>query len=163
GVTASVGGLGFTGATWHALVNQGSLTLRHVAVTGNTIVVWSDSVTIYNEGTLVVQDSRITDNHLVTVHMPVTDGVTPRGGAIRNVHGTLTVANSTIANNTVPRGDASPPDGYGGGIYNDGGTVTITGSTLTGNSAPTGGGVYNGYGTVTITDSTISGNRSLQQ
>src|SRR5262249_47072034 len=60
GVTASVSGLTLTGATANAIFNRGSLTLRHVAVTGNHIALWDNSrVTIYNEGTLVVQDSRI--------------------------------------------------------------------------------------------------------
>jgi len=55
GVTASVSGLTLTGATEHAVFNRGSLTLRHVAVTGNQIGYWvgpgySFRGTIYNEG-----------------------------------------------------------------------------------------------------------------
>src|SRR5262249_32510400 len=154
GVTASVSGLTFTGATANAIFNRGSLTLRHVAVTGNHIELWGNSyVTIYNEGTLVVQDSRITDNH---VHQVGTVFLDDRGGGIWNA-GTLTVANSTIANNTAQSRGVSPGSGWGGGIHNTGGTVTITGSTITGNSASVGGGIYSTR-TIAITDSTISGN-----
>jgi hypothetical protein len=156
GVTASVFGLTFTGATANAIFNRGSLTLRHVAVTGNHIELWDLSrVTIYNEGALVVQDSRITDNHVHQVALVFLDD---RGGGIWNA-GTLTVANSTIANNTAQSWGSSPGAGHGGGIQNTGGTVTITSSTITGNSASLGGGIY-GSGTIAITDSTISGNVS---
>src|SRR5262249_57089611 len=64
GVTASVGGLGFTGATWHALENQGSLTLDHVTVSGNRVGYYAQGAygqrffgTVYNTGALTVQDS----------------------------------------------------------------------------------------------------------
>src|SRR5262249_26631104 len=102
---------------------------------------------------LVVQDSRITDNHVNT------SGWDGGGGGIWNERGTLTIANSTIANNTAPGLGVSPGYTRGGGIYTFGGTATITGSTLTGNSASAGGGIYGG-GTIAITDCTISGNLS---
>jgi hypothetical protein len=159
GVTASVSGLTLSGATENAVFNRGSLTLSHVAVTGNQIGYWvgpgyTFRGTVYNEGALVVQDSRITDNHVNTYG---TDG---GGGGISNAAaGTLTVANSTIANNTVPGVGVSPGYTRGGGVFNFGGTATITGSTLTGNSASAGGGIYSN-GTIAITDSTISGNLS---
>ena len=75
------------------------------------------------------------------------------GGMINN--GTLTLANSTIAHNTV-----SGTNDWGGGIYNSG-TLTLINSTvannLSGSSNPFGGGIFN-QGPMTIINSTISGN-----
>jgi hypothetical protein len=68
GVTASVFGLGFTGGESHAVSNAGTLTLDHVAITGNWVggnepgPVGNHYGTVYNSGTLVVRDSRITNN-----------------------------------------------------------------------------------------------------
>src|SRR5262249_4589422 len=68
GVTASVSGLTLTGATDHAVWNQGNLTLDHVAITGNQIGYEYYGYgrdffgTVYNEGILVVRHSTITNN-----------------------------------------------------------------------------------------------------
>jgi hypothetical protein len=160
GVTASVSGLTLTGASEHAVFNRGSLTLSRVVVTGNLIGEHDPSRhsagPVYNAGaTLVVQDSRITNNRVQTWGYTYTlDG---GGGGIWNAAGTLTVANSTVANNTVWQfGTAAT---VGGGIANLGGTATITGSTITGNDAHYGAGVYSsGSGTLTVSASLISGN-----
>ncbi|MBL8963808.1 MAG: right-handed parallel beta-helix repeat-containing protein [Phycisphaeraceae bacterium] len=75
------------------------------------------------------------------------------GGAIRNA-GTLTVSNSTIANNQSSAGG-------GGGIDNTG-VLTITNSTIGGNNAGIGdGGGIRNSGSVTIINSTISGNQAV--
>src|SRR5262249_56886499 len=71
GVTASVSGLTLTGASEHAVFNRGSLTLGRVVVTGNLIGEHDPSGhhagPVYNAGvTLVVQDSRITNNRVQT-------------------------------------------------------------------------------------------------
>src|SRR5262249_21673821 len=160
GVTASVSGLTLTGASEHAVFNRGSLTLGRVVVTGNLIGEHDPSGhhagPVYNAGvTLVVQDSRITNNRVQTSGYTYTlDG---GGGGIWNAAGTLTVANSTVANNTVWQ--FGPDATVGGGIANLGGTATITGSTITGNDAHYGAGVYSsGSGTLTVSASLISGN-----
>jgi hypothetical protein len=71
------------------------------------------------------------------------------GGGIANF-GTVTVTNSTLADNSTPFG--------GGGIANLG-TVTVANSTLSDNSASGGGGILNfNLGTVTVTNSTITTN-----
>ena len=93
-----------------------------------------------------------------------TSGVTIRygnapgdGGAIHN-SGTLTLADSTISDNTSLI--------RGGGIYNNGGTLTLTNSTISDNKTrresggEIGGGIANVGGTLTLTNSTISGNRT---
>jgi hypothetical protein len=168
GVTASVSGLTFTGGSEHALLNHGSLTLDHVAVSGNQIGYYIGFVphqfngTINNDGTLDVRDSRITDN---TVNLLADSGpadVSGGGAGIWNA-GTLTVADSTIANNASPAGYSSLNISYGGGIVNYGGTATITRCTLTGNSASLGGGIYSGgsNGSLTVSASTIAGNSTI--
>jgi hypothetical protein len=168
GVSASVFGLTFTGGSEHAVLNHGSLTLDHVAVSGNQIGYYIGFLshqfngTINNDGTLNVRDSRITDN---TVDLLADSGpadVSGGGAGIWNT-GTLTVADSTIANNASPAGTISSDISYGGGISNYGGTATITGCTITGNSASEGGGIYSSgtAGSLTLSISTISGNSTL--
>jgi hypothetical protein len=75
------------------------------------------------------------------------------GGAITNLNGTLTVADSTFFGNS---------SGYvGGGLTNYCGTATVTNSTFSGNaSTGPGGAVYNYCGTLTLVNTTISGNSS---
>ncbi len=78
------------------------------------------------------------------------------GGGIDN-SGTLTISDSSVANNQV-----TGFSGNGGGIYN-GGTLTISDSSVTNNQAAEsyfyygGGGIYNN-GTLTISDSSVSDN-----
>jgi hypothetical protein len=74
------------------------------------------------------------------------------GGGLYN-DGTVTISNSTFANN-------SAPNGYGGGIENYNGTLSITNSTIANNSASggDGGGIYNAFSTVSISNSTIANN-----
>src|SRR5262249_19648027 len=129
GVTASVSGLTLTGATEAAVFNRGSLTLSRFAVTGNWIGFYmlsdNHTGTVYNAGgTLGVQDSRITANHLSGGTSGLHGGGGIESGAYLGAAATLTVANSTVANN----------DGglNGGGIWISGGTATVTGSTITG-------------------------------
>ena len=81
---------------------------------------------------------------------------TGNGGGIDN-SGTLTISDSSVANNQV-----TGFSGNGGGIYN-GGTLTISDSSVTNNQAAEsyfyygGGGIYNN-GTLTISDSSVSDN-----
>ena len=91
------------------------------------------------------------------------DGVTVSGGslpsndnagAIFNDGGTLTIVDSTVANNSA---------GFGGALYNSGSAaaITITDSTLSNNSATQNGGfMMNDSGSATIIRSTVSGNSS---
>ena len=92
------------------------------------------------------------------IHMTIENGHTSTdGGGIVN-NGTLTITNSTVANNTAGFGSLSSS---GGGIDNAG-NLTITKTTVSGNFAggdhgDFGGGISNS-GTLTITNSTVSGN-----
>ena len=103
---------------------------------------------IYNNGTLTLTNSTISDNQ--AVYRPGS------GGGIYNNGGTttLTLTNSTVSGNVAPTE-------RGGGIFNNGGTMTFTDSTVSGNNGGLGGsGIYNNGGTMTLTNSTVSGNLS---
>ena len=81
--------------------------------------------------------------------LAITKGNDLFGGGIRN-QGTLTIANSTIFNNSATSG---------AGILSTGiSTLTITNSTFSGNAASSQGGAIHSQGTMTLTNSTISGN-----
>src|SRR6266566_3351517 len=72
------------------------------------------------------------------------------GGGLFNDDGTVSIANSTFANNS---------GGDGGGLATLDGTLTITNSTFANNSAAWGGGLWNGSGVNSIigdTSSTVS-------
>jgi predicted outer membrane repeat protein len=85
-------------------------------------------------------------------------------GGIAN-HGSLTVVNSAVVNNSV-FGNIDGSLGEGGGVFNAG-TLTVSGSTVSCNSASgifvggvfdgAGGGIFN-EGTLTVTSSTLSDN-----
>ena len=86
------------------------------------------------------------------------------GGGIYNEHGSLTINDCAITNNTGLQS--------GGGIYNDGesqggATLDVNNSTLSGNSAvvSSGGAIYNagiaGDGHLHISNSTVSGNSAF--
>jgi uncharacterized repeat protein (TIGR01451 family) len=90
------------------------------------------------------------------------------GGGIEN-HGTLTLSNATVLNNTVIEVCDSSCNTFGGGIENDSGaSLTVDHSLITDNKAEvkctlicsaSGGGIANlSGGSLTVTDSTISGN-----
>ena len=117
----------------------------------------------------------ITYNTVSLVHLEITDGglgginsyngyITLRnsrianntnaynGGGIINDAGTLTVIDSTIANNSAAQG---------GGIFNHYGNITITGSTFQNNTAASGAGGLadiSPASTINITNTTFSGN-----
>lgn len=106
--------------------------------------------------TVTVTDSVFTGNSAVNF-----------GGAVYAT-GTLSVSNSTIANNTANTNNDN--SGAGGGFYIPGsGRVTVTNSTISGNVAnkDVGTGTSAGYGggffvegALTLDNSTVSGNRA---
>ena len=92
------------------------------------------------------------------------------GGGIFNEQGTVTVVNSTLAQNTAtggtPSNAATPGSGLGGGIFNLNGSVSVTNSTITANTVSGGstpitpsnaGGIYNlGANAHTAVSSTVT-------
>ncbi len=146
-------GLNCSGAG--TIVLTGSLTLSaNVTIdgTGATIVVDGSS-----HGSVFVVNSGVTAtlNDLTIQHgsgTSISPCSTLCGGGIYN-QGTLTVTNSTIANNAVLDS--------GGGIFNAVATLTVTNSTFTSNSSQVnGGGISNLSGILTVTNSTFTSNSS---
>jgi hypothetical protein len=73
------------------------------------------------------------------------------GGGLFNSGGTVSISNSTFANNSGGL--------YGAGLYNSGGTVSISNSTFANNSAGTvGGGLATNSGNVSIGGSIVANN-----
>jgi len=167
GAVATVRDLTISGSPLSGIVNQGTLTMKNVAVSGNGtangsgggifngrgggVTLASSTVSgnmsafggggIYNDnGSVTLSGSRVRGN---------TSGP---GGGIFNLGGTLTVTNSTVSGNTAASS--------GGGIFNfSGGIVRLTNSAVSGNSAAAdGGGIWTEGGSVTLSSSTISGN-----
>jgi hypothetical protein len=97
---------------------------------------------IYNEGSLTVNRTAISANHVGTGY----------GGGINNALGaSLTLASSTLTQNSS--------DYFGGGIEN-GGTLDVYDSTLSLNTSLTAGGAISNNGTLKISRSTMNGNGS---
>jgi hypothetical protein len=104
---------------------------------------------IYNQGTLTVQDSAITNNTAAAFQA--------FGGGIANVGGTLTVVHCTLSGND---------GGMDAGAIFTSGPATIRDSTIAGNMAYFAGGIEARLGVIThprliITSSTIAGNTGM--
>ncbi|MGB5697240.1 MAG: choice-of-anchor Q domain-containing protein, partial [Polyangiales bacterium] len=110
----------------------------------------SSGAGIHNDGELLLRSSTVSANET---------GAYANGGGIANF-GTMTIAKSTVSENTAFR--------RGAGIYNRG-EMTLCDSTVTGNVAqngggPTigeGGGILNDRGALTLVNSTVSGNAAV--
>jgi hypothetical protein len=95
---------------------------------------------------LYVNGVSLTLNALTVAHGSASSA---SGGGLDNEFGTVSITNSTVANNSASAG---------GGLMNAG-TMTITNSTVANNSASDGGGgLYNEVGSLTITNSTVANN-----
>jgi hypothetical protein len=125
---------GNTAGQGGGILNDGTLTLTHSTVSGNS------GGGILNGGTLTLIHSAVSGN-----------STQYEGGGILNYSfGTLTLTHSTVSGNSA--------ESYGGGIFNYG-TLTLTNGTVSGNTAGQGGGIVNySFGTLTLTHSTVSGN-----
>ncbi len=134
-----------------AILNGGTLVLRHSAVLSNTARShdWATAGGILNSGSLMIEDSTVNNN---TSSSGPGHGI--YFGGILN-KGSLTIKNSTVSNNTS--------NGGPGGIGNSGGAVTLASSTVSGNvgaAGSYGGGINNQSGTVTLRNSILAGNRA---
>ncbi len=153
GVTVTIESLTISnGKTDAGLYNNGTLTLNHVAFSGNV------GVGLFNDlyGVLVVRDCAFTGNTGI-----VGNG---NGAAIFNRQGALTVRESTFSNNSIQASGGGVI--YGGAICSVGGTVLVDSCTFTGNSASAtygeGGAIANVlYGVMTVSRSTFTGNAVL--
>lgn len=160
-----VDGSGFAGA---AVAISGSLakaTIQNSFLTSNDAGS-SHGGAIFNQGTLMIEDSGIGSN--------ITTGF---GGAVFNNGGTVTIRNSTLISNQASQGGGIWHDGgsvtversairsniatvSGGGIHNDGDTVTVVNTTFYDNRAAGGGGIYMRGDFLTITNATFNRNRA---
>ncbi|TMF41403.1 MAG: hypothetical protein E6I32_20560, partial [Chloroflexi bacterium] len=125
------------------IYNEGTLTLTNSTVSDN-IALFDGGGGIDNLGTLTLTNSTVSGNR-------ANFAGGSKGGGIFNL-GTLTLTNSTVSGNTVTHG-------YGGGIFN-GNTLSLNNSTVSGNSASSsGGGIFTNFeDTLSLTNSTVSGN-----
>ncbi len=119
-------------------VNSGTANISNCTISGNSASRYGGGIFGGSDSTINVNSSIISDNR-----------ASSNGGGIYINGGAITIAGSTISDNT---------GSSGGGIYINTGTVTIGNSTIAGNEADTwGGGIFTN-GTVNVVDSTISGN-----
>lgn len=130
----TVGDGNVPGGEGGGILNQGTLTLTNIAMSGN--FAFNNGGGIFNNGgTLTITNSTLSGNSSGNV-----------GGGVAST-GVLTITNSTLSGNSSTSG---------GGAHNSG-TMTITNSTLSSNSAGTGGGIFN-IGTANVSFTTMSGN-----
>ncbi len=83
------------------------------------------------------------------------DGAFGAAGALSNVSGLVTVAHSSITDNTAVATTNGP------GAIRNAGTMTLENSTVSGNVALYDGGGLGNYGTMMVRNSTVSGNTAL--
>jgi hypothetical protein len=165
GVAATITDLTVTGGNvagnGGGILNNGSLTLQRVTVSGNAAPVSGNGASGGNRGgglanigagaSLTIQDCTVSGNTAYS------------GGGIENdVFATASISHTVVTGNTA--GD----DGNGGGVENRG-EMTITDSTISFNIGPStkatpnffGGGLANlSIGTLTLVSSTVIGNVS---
>jgi hypothetical protein len=172
--TVSNNGCGLPGASGGGIYNSrsGTVTMSFSTVSGNAVHDGGQGGGIYNNGTLKVLNSTLSDNDdffgqgagiynngslkVLNSAFSGNSAIEDNGGAIVNI-GVATVTDSTLSSNSATDG------GWGGAIYNEG-TLTVVNSTLSSNSTTDnegngrGGAIYNGGGTVAMSFSTLSGN-----
>ncbi|HRF94992.1 MAG TPA: hypothetical protein PLZ51_07355, partial [Aggregatilineales bacterium] len=133
-------------------VNSSELTLDNLTLTRGRTGFTGGAIT--NNGTLNINNSTFSDNHVVA------GNAISRGGAIHNngAPAILNITNSIFTNNSV--GLAAPGgDTIGGAVSSSGfGNVTIIGSSFTNNHSDGYGGAIYSYGTMSLTNTTISNN-----
>jgi TIR domain/Trypsin-like peptidase domain/AAA ATPase domain len=153
------------------VINDGTLTLTNIKVSGNSTYDGAGGITNNNTGTLTINKSTISGNKstisseksiggggignegtLLLNNCTISDNTTNTGGGGISNAGTLTLTNSTISHNTSSGG------GFGGGIGNYGGSLTISNSRIFGNTAAAGAGIFNNSGPLTLSNSTVSDN-----
>jgi hypothetical protein len=186
-LTISNGRLSNTSSAGAGVLNAGTLTLDHVLVAGNALVVDANMSGggpaptgggIANLGTMTLRDSRVESNTVSATNTGTGNAsADASGGGIINF-GAMTIERSTIANNHAFASVTSNDSGAsafaaGAGIRNwvtpGPGSLTIHRSTISGNTtqadatAPAsttrrGGGIYNFFGTLTLDSDTLAFN-----
>jgi hypothetical protein len=173
GATATLSGLTLTNGGG-GILNNGTLTVTHSTLSGNTAASNGSGGAIYNAGSgtmLTVVDSLLTNNSagnggglynssatliLNDSTLSGNNSVSPGGGISNANNGSVTITNTTFSGNVA--------GSFGGGISSTTGTLTITRTALTDNSAAYhGGGIYvagSNSSKLTVSESTLSNNRT---
>ncbi len=128
-------------------IQASGMTLTDMIIRNNTVTAYGGAAVYVSYGTVVINNSLITNNKNASLATDYS------GGAISQ-RGSLTLNNTTVTNNVSTNSG-------GGGIYTQANyTLTLNNSTISGNSAAkNGGGLLLEYGaTVNINNSTIAYN-----
>jgi hypothetical protein len=152
--------------------------LMDSVVTNNSSL--DDGGGIYNSGTLIIQNSEISNNtsrntvfggggiyndgngQVTLDHSQLVGNLALEGGGLYNNGGSINIINqSVISGNVATEQKAFIPHGGGGINNNPSGTVTVDQSFVLGNQAAgtTGGGIYN-QASLKVTGSVLAGNIS---
>jgi hypothetical protein len=192
GVAATITDLTVTGGNVAAgngggILNNGTLTLQRVTVSGNALTgSYHHGSGLANIGvgaSVTIQDCTVSGNTAnsiggsgggiengfgatATMTRTVVSGNTAGnngyGAGVEN-YGTMTITDSTISFNTGPS-TVAIPDFYGGGLANLGtnATLTIVSSTVVGNlSEGPGGGLFSNGSSLTVINCTVANNTSV--
>ena len=142
---------------------NGILSLKRLTLAGDDNPIPGTAGAIANSGTLTVTRSTIRDFNvfssgaiansgtLTVIRSTIRDNGAAFDGGIVNSGGTITITNSTIANNSGSH--------ESGGLNNRAGTVIITGTTFANNLADGGSAILND-GTLTVTNSAFTDNHA---
>jgi hypothetical protein len=187
GATATITDLivtgGSLGANGGGILNNGTLTLQRVTVSGNSTTGVSNGGGIASSGagaSLMVQDCTVSGNTAEgsgagifndtgttatitdTVITGNTAGNNANGAGVENL-GTMTINGCTISLNSGPSTNVTP-NFFGGGVANLGstGALTVLASTVVGNlSEGPGGGLFSNGASLSVTNTTVANNTSL--
>ena len=122
-----------------AALNKGTLTVSQSVLSNNATSAGGGGIANHLDGAaLTIVDSTLSGNSASI------------GGAIVNFLGTVTIVNSTIANNESRNN--------GGAVINGNGAVTIRNSTVSGNTADNSGGGVDNQGTLYLYNTIVAGN-----
>jgi hypothetical protein len=139
------------GSVAGGIYSGGSVTITDSTISGNSADAGGLGGGLYNGGTATFRNSTLSGNECGDATLFYES---LGAGIFNESRGSLTIVNSTVADNTIGA------DGQGAGIYNDG-TVNLRCSTIAGNMTGgngTAGGIFNDGGTVNAANNIIAGN-----
>ncbi len=153
-------------STWGGGIrNSGVLTLGASTVRDNHVIgfgaVGKRGGGISNEGVMLIFDSTISGNSTSSSSDQTTPETALGGGIYNHTGATLTIINSTVAENTaIVTGGANFNSARGGGINHGGASLEVRHSTISANTAssnwPDGAGISGGN--MVLENSIVSGN-----
>jgi hypothetical protein len=133
------------------IYSDGSVTITDSTLSGNSADAGGEGGGFYNAGTVTFRNSTVSGNSCGDATI---DFESQGAGIFNEARSTVTIINSSVANNTTGTGS------QGAGIYNNG-TLNLSCSTIAGNAngaGGTAGGIFNNAGTVTAANTIIARN-----